>query len=375
VRVLLLSAYDAASHRAWREGLATHLTDVDWRVLTLPPRHFAWRIRGNPLSWWGEDALDDPPDRILATSMVDLATLLGLAPALAAVPRLLYLHENQFAYPASERAGSLLEAQMVQLYAALAADGLLFNSEYNRRSFLDGVTALLKRFPDQVPSGITTSIEERSDVLAVGLDPTLFAGREPRPDGPLRLVWNHRWEHDKAPERLLAFLDRLAAAGREVRVDVLGQAFRNRPAAFEVIAERHRERLGRFGFEADRAAYVACLRRADIVLSTARHDFQGLAVQEAVACGCRPLVPDRLAYVEQYDAAFRYASHLDDPDAEAQAMVEGLDRVLAGPPPDLGALSWRRLAPAYAERLASLSRRPARGSVPGDRSEPDPASP
>ncbi|MEE8319458.1 MAG: DUF3524 domain-containing protein, partial [bacterium] len=50
-RILLLSAYDAGSHRRWREQLAEHLKEHSWTVLSLPPRNFAWRNRGNALSW------------------------------------------------------------------------------------------------------------------------------------------------------------------------------------------------------------------------------------------------------------------------------------------------------------------------------------
>src|SRR5690606_31607509 len=51
MRILLLSAYDADSHRRWREGLVRELPQHAWTVLALPPRHFSWRIRGNALSW------------------------------------------------------------------------------------------------------------------------------------------------------------------------------------------------------------------------------------------------------------------------------------------------------------------------------------
>ena len=72
-----------------------------WRSLTLPPRHFAWRVRGNPLYWGLEErtVLESDYDALVATSMVDLCTLRGLVPALTRLPTLLYFHENQFAYP------------------------------------------------------------------------------------------------------------------------------------------------------------------------------------------------------------------------------------------------------------------------------------
>jgi len=139
-RILLLSAYQADSHAWWTQWLEQRFADIDWRRLTLPGRHFKWRIRGNPLSWIDQiAAASEGVDRVLATSMVDLATLRGLHPALAAIPTDYYFHENQFAYPVGPEQRPSLEPQIVQLYGALAADRLLFNSEWNRRSFLDGV--------------------------------------------------------------------------------------------------------------------------------------------------------------------------------------------------------------------------------------------
>ena len=55
MKILLLSAYDAMSHRYWRQGVVENLDQHDWTVLSLPPRHFSWRVRGSSLSWaYGE---------------------------------------------------------------------------------------------------------------------------------------------------------------------------------------------------------------------------------------------------------------------------------------------------------------------------------
>ncbi len=76
MRILLLSAYDAHSHRRWRQGLVDAFPDWQWTVLTLPPRNFLWRIRGNSLSWaFSErETLEQPYDLVIATSMTDLST-------------------------------------------------------------------------------------------------------------------------------------------------------------------------------------------------------------------------------------------------------------------------------------------------------------
>ena len=123
MRVLLLSAYDAVSHRRWREGLVRHLLDFEWTVLTLPPRFFAWRSRGNPLTWaFSEgETLKQGYDLLLATSMTNLAGLKGIVPALAATPTIVYFHENQFAYPEQRERKEYQNYKLTNLYTALSA--------------------------------------------------------------------------------------------------------------------------------------------------------------------------------------------------------------------------------------------------------------
>lgn len=124
MKALLLSAYAAMSHRHWAEGLQQQFAEFDWRCLALPPRHFSWRIRGNPLTWLGQESecLADEHDLVVATSMVDLATLVGLFPSLGRARKVVYFHENQFAYPLPKGQRVQAEPLMVNLYAALAAD-------------------------------------------------------------------------------------------------------------------------------------------------------------------------------------------------------------------------------------------------------------
>lgn len=352
-RVWLLSAYRSASHGAWADALVAGHPEMDWSVLELPGRHFRWRIRGSPLSWL--DSLPEGrPDLLLATSMVDLATLKGLHPRLAGVPTVCYFHENQFAYPVSERQVESVDPQMVQLYGALAADRLAFNSAWNRDSFLAGVAALLARLPDAVPAGVAERLAEKASVLPVPVDP-VPAG--PRRD-PALILWNHRWEYDKAPEVFADALLALARQGVEFRLALLGP--RGDPAP-EALA-RLRSSLGP-RIEADgcqgRDAYRALLGRAGIAVSTARHEFQGLAMLEAASAGARPLVPDALCYPEQYPAAYRY------PPGDARALAQRLGQWLAGGlPPAVDVSPW--MAPALTtrwRRLLAGSGQETRGSV------------
>ncbi len=340
--VWLLSAYRADSHAAWADWLTGELTAVDWAVRELPGRHFRWRIRGNPLSWL--DRLPGTlPARILATSMVDIATLKGLHPRVAGVPVDYYFHENQFAYPVSVQQVRSVEPQIVQLYGALASQRLLFNSAFNRDSFLEGVEDLLRRMPDAVPDGVRERLAPRCQVLPVPV-PAVLPARE---RDPRLILWNHRWEYDKAPEVFADALVRLHAAGHDFRLALLGRRPpRETPTALARIREAMPERIIADG-RVDDARYRALVGGAGIVVSTAIHEFQGLSVLEACSAGVRPLVPDALCYPEQYPGDYRY------PPGDARTLADRLAGWLdEGLPEPVDVSAW--LTPALAPRWRSL---------------------
>lgn len=363
MRILLLSAYDAVSHRQWREGLVAALPEHDWTVLALPPRHFRWRIRGNSLSWGvGErTVLSRQFDGLVATSMVDLATLRGLVPSLATVPSLVYFHENQFDYPISQAAHQGLEPKIVNLYSALAAQRLVFNSDYNQQTFLAGVTTLLHKMPDAVPAGIVDALAAKSSILPVPLANDWFNSVRADKADELTIVWNHRWEYDKGPEIFFQALRLLLANKVPFRVHVLGQAFRTVPDMFAEMRGLLGDHLGQWGGVEDRDTYRAFLQQAHVVVSTARHDFQGLAILEAVAAGCIPLVPDRLAYPEWFADEYRYPSMLEESKQEALQLADKLS-VLAiqleegqlPKVPDVSRLSWSAMQDRYRDMIAEL---------------------
>jgi hypothetical protein len=73
-----------------------------------------------------------------------------------------------------------------------------------------------------------------------------------------------------------------------------------------------------------RADYEYWLGAAEVVISTAIHEFQGLSVHEAVSAGAVPVVPDDLCYREQYPEALRY------PPADTDAAVAVIRAVFSG---------------------------------------------
>jgi glycosyltransferase involved in cell wall biosynthesis len=362
MRILLLSAYDAHSHRRWRQGLVDAFPGWQWTVLTLPPRNFLWRIRGNSLSWaFSErETLEQPYDLVIATSMTDLSTLKGLVPALARTPCIVYCHENQFAYP--DRRGKLRnEPVFVGLYATLAADRVIFNSDYNRQTFLDGAQTLLKKMPDAVPPGVVEHIAGKSCVIPVPLEQHWFTDAS-RPDaGPLTIVWNHRWEYDKAPERMFAALLKLQEDGVDFRAHVIGQQFREQPPVFAEMRLLLESHIGEWGMVEPDTEYQKLLQQSHVVLSTTLHEFQGLAVLEAVAAGCVPLVPDRLAYPEFIADDYRYPSYPDDPVRESEviavqlkALAQDHQNGVLAKSPNLSKISWSQLRADYEKEIRAL---------------------
>ncbi|RDV37945.1 DUF3524 domain-containing protein [Bradymonadaceae bacterium TMQ3] len=369
MKVLLLSAYHAHSHAQWARGLAENLEGIEVDIRTLPPRHFPWRMRGNALSFAADLSLDAAEyEALLVTSMVDLATLRGLRPELCRLPTAVYFHENQAVYPLKEdrdRAHYII----TNLYTAMAADRVIFNSPFNLRTFFEGTAAFLKKMPDGVPSTTLETLRERASVLPVPLPDALFevAGGEgiPTPERdphrPLRLVWNHRWEHDKDPRAFFEALFALDAQNVDFRLVVLGPRFRNAPPIFAQARHQLAHRIDHFGYAETRADYLGWLRRCDVVVSTARHEFQGLAVQEAVALGCRPLLPARQAYPDFFEERWLYPSH-EDHQTQVQVLIEALKRLLINPeglrkssPPDLSILRWERQKWDYARLLNALN--------------------
>ncbi len=323
MKALLLSAYDAVSHQKWRKSLVENLPDIDWQELVLPARYFSWRFRGNSLSFSHEyaDQLNQSYDFILATSMTDLASLKGLVPSLHQSPCLLYFHENQFYYPDNQSHHGVADIQLTSIYSALAADYLVFNSEFNRTTFLTGVSEFLKKMPDHVPRGIDASFEKKSQVIPVPVDVEKTSTHR-KSSGQLQILWNHRWEYDKAPERLLNALKQVKG---EFQLHLVGQQFRHSPKVMsEFKTALTDDRISTFGY-LDLGSYQQLLSQCHLVVSTSLHDFQGLAILEASMAGCSPLVPDRLAYREIFSESFRYESFVNDEEKEAGILAEQID--------------------------------------------------
>ena len=155
------------------------------------------------------------------------------------------------------------------------------------------------------------------------------------------MLWPHRWEHDKGPGELLSLADEWTQK-LGIRWTILGERFRKVPEAMKVMLERHAHAIDHAGFVPDRSAYLEHLGRCDWVLSTARHEFFGIAVVEALLCGCLPWLPDRLSYPELLPAIARGLSP-EHPPREPAAVRAAIAEHLRG-----------AVAPRAVERIDDL---------------------
>lgn len=343
LRILALEPYYGGSHRAVLDGLSHHV-QADWTLVTLPARKWKWRMRGaaitfaDELAGYGAPDGRCPYDLIFASTFLNLAEFRGLAPrAIADLPAIVYFHENQLVYPNRTSAEWDFQFPLTNITSALSADACMFNSQWNLDRFCDEIPCFLKQFPDHHPREVANRVRDKSVVVAPPFDPCAFDALAPTRGSRCRIVWPHRWEHDKNPEEFFVAVGALASEGLDFEVVVAGQSFAETRQRMTDAALSLGDRLVQVGEPGSREEYAALLAGCDVAVSTALNEFFGLAMVEACYAGATPLVPDRLSYRELYPSHWRYS---------------GVDQLVAR----LRALVLDRPAPSQATRFASAYR-------------------
>ena len=356
LNVVVCEPYFSGSHRSWAEGLATHSAHAV-RLITHHGGFWKWRMQGAALTL-ADDlrrlAHDDGwrPDVLLVSDMVHVPALLGLArDVLAGTTVVLYMHENQLTYPLPDGEAADFTYAMTNWLSLAAADHVVFNSEHHRRAVLDALPGLLRRFPDHRHCDLVDTVmaDERVSLLPVGVDVARFAGSS-RDDGPPVILWNHRWEYDKGPAAFFATLEELDEHGVDFRLAVAGESYQTVPPEFDAARARFADRIVWFGTASD-DEYPGLLRRADVVVSTAQHEFFGVAVVEAIAAGALPLLPNRLSYPElvPHVDPYLYATPRDLVDKLRWALTHPSARAEAAATAraHVHRFAWPEVAPRY----------------------------
>jgi glycosyltransferase involved in cell wall biosynthesis len=373
MRIMIVEPFFTGSHAAWATEYAKQ-SSHDVELLTLPGRNWKWRMHGGAVTLASKfSASPTPPDLILATDMLDLTTFLALTRKTSSRSRCaIYFHENQLTYPWSPGDPDTgkqrdLHYAFINYASALAADAVLFNSSYHMTSFLGALPGFLGAFPDAADAGSVRSIADKSRVLPLGMDLSkLDAHRIEAPEpGPPLVLWNHRWEYDKAPEDFFQALYRLADEGVEFRLAVVGESFSRSPAVFREARQRLAGRVAHWGYLESFGEYAQWLWRADVLPVTSRQEFFGASVVQALYCGCAALLPNRLAYPEHLPGGVADAVLYDEHEDLAGRLRGLLTGEMTAQKLDgfVGRYDWGNLAPIYDRFFERLVAGPE-GDVP-----------
>ena len=122
-------------------------------------------------------------------------------------------------------------------------------------------------------------------------------------DKKLQVVFPHRLAPEKCPE----CFDNLRELDAEKRGVAAGLEF--------LRTKDHYKATGKKG-------YYSALDSSLVAVSFAQQETWGIAMQEAVICGCLPLVPDRLSYSEMFLDEFKYSCDLAIADTKQKKEAE-----------------------------------------------------
>ncbi len=361
LKIAAVEPFYGGSHKAFLDGYqrySRHQVDV----FGLPARKWKWRMRGAALHF--AEILKDTIaeyDLLFASDFLSLADLVALMPTLLArIPKVVYFHENQLTYPYQHESERDYQFAFTNITTCLVADRVLFNSEFHRGEFLGALVPFLKKMPDFRPQGVVDAIAAKSSVLYFGLDlARLVEGEEPERTGPPIVLWNHRWEYDKNPEEFFHVIMGLADEGADFRVAIVGEHYRQYPEVFDQARDALGDRVVQFGYLDSKAAYCDLLRRCDISVSTAIHEFFGVSVLEAIAAKCYPLLANRLTYPELLPSQHHGRHWFNTPNQLRRKLLDAIHRPDAIRNTDLSHVaqrfSWDALIEQYDDVMAAAA--------------------
>jgi len=327
--VLIIEPFYGGSHKQLIDFLQSLLKDnFHIHLYTLPAKKWHWRARTSAL-YFAQNIPElqnfpviDANNRdttyinitkayLFCSSVLNLTELISVRQDIAEAckgKKIIYFHENQVTYPiqpTSIKGERDFQYGYNQVLSALSADKVLFNSKYNLTTFTENIKSLFQIQPDFRPSisDLQSKITKKACAMYFPLNISPPDGSVGKVNDVLHIVWPHRWEHDKNPIDFFQCLIKLHYENYKFTLSVLGEQFTDVPNIFSEAKNVLSAEIKHFGRLEIRKDYLSVLRNADVVVSTANHEFFGVAVIEAAICGCYPLVPNRLVYPEIFDSS------------------------------------------------------------------------
>jgi len=299
-RILVLEPFYGGSHRAFLDQWNANC-DLDFTILGLPDKFWRWRTRhaaiyfADKLNSFQEKELNF--DLIFCSSMLNLPEFIGLAPkSIRNLATVVYFHENQLIYPIHNANQRDQNTILVNFKSALAAEQVWFNSAYNRDTFLNQLPEFFERMPDNKPLAAIETIRQKSNIFPPGIETP--KKQNITNNSPKHILWAARWEADKNPKDFFQALRLLRKNKIDFSLSVIGEKASRIPDSFANAKKEFSDQIVNWGYADSREEYLNILADADIIVSTAIHEFFGISVVEAIAAGAYPLLPKRLAYPE-----------------------------------------------------------------------------
>ena len=330
--LLMLNPYGGGAHHqvaiGWQRSSLHHID-----LFELPAHHWKWRMRTAAYEFCRrlEDELSDTDyDAVIVSSMLNLCELRGFLCAgseklrkLSILPFLIYFHENQLGYTGPLSDSRDVHFALTQLISTLSASAIGWNSRFNRDEFISLARTLLKKMPDRALEPALLKLENDSSILYPGIEIGFLEAEEQKVSPTLRVLFASRWEADKCPDVAASIFIRCIEAGLDIDIDFLGGELGAKSTVAELgsLLERLAPQLNRVGWqEADQ--YRLALSEADVFLSTAQHEYYGLAAAEAWLAGALLILPRKLAYPEVFDGYALFYDAVEEIPALLQKVAE-----------------------------------------------------
>ena len=295
-----MEPFYGGSHKAFADGLIDTI-DFDCTLLTLPAIKWKWRMRHSAITFAEKVnnliANGKSWDLIFCSDMLNLAEFYGLVDEqVKNIPSIIYFHENQFSYPVQNETERDYHFGMINFSSCLASNKVWFNSNFHRKSFLNSLKLFLNRMPDNKNLTLIDKIEQKSEIIYPGIskiEPNFH-----KKNKHLHILWVARWEHDKNPDIFFDALKIIKEKKYKFNISVIGEQYKKSPIVFNQAKEYFSDEIINWGYQDSVEKYTKILQSADLIISTANHEFYGISVIEAITAGAYPLLPDRLAYPE-----------------------------------------------------------------------------
>ncbi|XP_072393233.1 tRNA-queuosine alpha-mannosyltransferase isoform X1 [Diabrotica undecimpunctata] len=308
--VIIIEPFYGGSHKVLIDSI-THSfqnENIKYSLVTLPSKKWHWRARCGALQLYEKIPKITNQKTLFASSVLNISELIGMRPDLSPLRKIIYFHENQLIYPVQEIKSRDVQYAYNQITTCLAADIVLFNSEFNMSSFLNNIHRILKCLPDHRPKSIKDKIALKSTVLYFPISFPMQSIKE-KSMSVLHIVWPHRWEFDKGPNDFFEVLFKLKLEHIPFQVSVLGEMYSEVPKIFEKAKQELSDNIVQFGYVDSKESYYDVLSSAHVAVSTAKHEFFGVSMLEATYWGCFPLVPNSLVYPEIYPQQCLYKNN------------------------------------------------------------------